>query len=60
MRGMGIGGANTVTLKQQRSVWDGDWEVVKKSGSDESIQDVIYLCIEAILGISLYRYPYLK
>jgi 3'-phosphoadenosine 5'-phosphosulfate sulfotransferase (PAPS reductase)/FAD synthetase len=31
------GGANTVTLKQQSSLWEGDWEVVKRSGRDESI-----------------------
>jgi hypothetical protein len=31
-------GANTVTLKQQRSIWDGDRELVKKTGRDESIR----------------------
>jgi hypothetical protein len=30
-------GANTVTLKQQRSIWEDDQEVVKRSGRDESI-----------------------
>jgi hypothetical protein len=49
MGGMGIGrkpktskylmshcrGANTATLKQQRSIWEGDLEVVKSSGRDE-------------------------
>jgi hypothetical protein len=33
---------------------------VKRSGRDESIQVVIHLCMEAMLGISLYSYPYLK
>jgi hypothetical protein len=27
---------------------------VKRSGGDESIQVVIYMCMEAMLGISLY------
>jgi hypothetical protein len=49
-----------VTIKQQRSIWDGDWEVVKRSGRDESVRVVIHLCMEAMLGISLYSYPYLK
>jgi hypothetical protein len=30
-------GANTVTLKLQRSLWEGDWELVKMSDRDESI-----------------------
>jgi hypothetical protein len=34
--------------------------VVKRAGSDESMQVVIHLCMEAMLGISLYSYPYLK
>jgi hypothetical protein len=33
---------------------------VKRSGRDESIQVVIYMCMEAMLGISLYSYSYLK
>jgi hypothetical protein len=40
-------------VKRQRSIWEGDREVVKRSGRDESIQVVIHLCMEAILGISL-------
>jgi hypothetical protein len=46
-------GANTVTLKQQRSIWEGDPEVVKRSGRDESIQVVIHLYMEAMLGVSV-------
>jgi hypothetical protein len=33
---------------------------VKRSGRDESIQVVIHMCMETMLGISLYSYPYLK
>jgi hypothetical protein len=51
---------NTVTLKEQRSIWEGDREVVRKPGSDESIWVVIHLCLEAMLGISLYSCPYLN
>jgi hypothetical protein len=47
-------GANTVTLKWQRSIWEGGQEVVKRSGRDESIWVVIHLCMEAMLGMSLY------
>jgi hypothetical protein len=33
---------------------------VKRSGRDESILVVIHLCMEAMLGTSLYSYLYLK
>jgi hypothetical protein len=33
---------------------------VKRSDRDESIQVVIHLCMEAMLGIPLYSYPYVK
>jgi hypothetical protein len=39
---------------------EGDREVVKRSGRDESIQVVIHLYMEAMLGISLYSYSYLN
>jgi hypothetical protein len=39
---------------------EGDQEVVTMSGRDEPIQVVIHLCIEAMLGISLYSDTYLK
>jgi hypothetical protein len=42
------------------SLWEGDQEVVKRSGRDEPIQVVIHMCTEVMLGISLYSYPYLK
>jgi hypothetical protein len=41
-------------------MWEGDWEVVKRSGRDEPIQVVIHMCMEAVLGISLCSYLYLK
>jgi hypothetical protein len=52
--------AEELTLKQQKSIWESDWEVVKRSGRDESIQVVVDMCIEAMVGISLYSYPYLN
>jgi hypothetical protein len=42
------------------SLWEGDWEVVKRSDRDEPIWVVIHLCMEAMVGISLYSYPYLN
>jgi hypothetical protein len=33
---------------------------MKRSGRDEPIQVVIHMCREAMLGISLYSYLYLK
>jgi hypothetical protein len=33
---------------------------MKRSGRDESIQVAIHMCMEAMLGISLYSYLYLK
>jgi hypothetical protein len=33
---------------------------VKRSGRNESIQVVIHMCMEAMLGIFLCSYPYLK
>jgi hypothetical protein len=37
-----------------------DQEVVKRSGRDEPMWVAIHMCMEATLGISLYRYLYLK
>jgi hypothetical protein len=33
---------------------------VKRSGRDELFRVVIHMCMEAMLGISLYMYPYVK
>jgi hypothetical protein len=49
-----------VILNWQRPLWEGDREVVKRSGRDETILVVIYMCMEAMLGIFLYSYLYLK
>jgi hypothetical protein len=43
-----------------RPLWEGDQEVVKRSGTDESIRVVTHMCMEAMLGISVYSYLYLK
>jgi hypothetical protein len=51
---------STVILNWQRPLWEGDREVVKRSGRDEPIWVVIHMCMEAMLGISPYSYPYLK
>jgi hypothetical protein len=51
---------NKVILNWQRPLWEGDQEVVKRSSRDESIQVVTHLCMEAMLGIVLYSYPYLN
>jgi hypothetical protein len=53
-------GTNTVILNWQRSLWEGDQKVVKRSGRDEPIRVVIHMCMEAMLGISLYSCVYLK
>jgi hypothetical protein len=51
---------NTVILNWQRPLWEGDQEPVKRSGRDEPMWVVIHMCMEAMLGISLYSYLYLK
>jgi hypothetical protein len=53
-------GVNIVTLQQQRSLWEGDLEVVKRSDRDESVRVAIHMCMEAMIGISWYSYIYLK
>jgi hypothetical protein len=49
-----------VILNWQRSLWEGDQEVVKRSGRNEPMWVEIHMCMEAMLGIPLYSYPYLK
>jgi hypothetical protein len=39
---------------------ESDPEVVKRSGRDEAIWVVIHMCMEAMVGTSLYSYLYLK
>jgi hypothetical protein len=53
-------GVNIVILNWQRPLWEGDQEVVKRSGRDEPMWVATHKCMEAMLGISLYRYLYLK
>jgi hypothetical protein len=43
-----------------RPLWEGDWGVVKKSGRDEPIWVVTYICLETTQGISLHSYLHLK
>jgi hypothetical protein len=51
---------NKVILTWQRPLWEGDQEVARRSGRDEPMWVVIHKCMEAMLGISLYSYLYLK
>jgi hypothetical protein len=51
---------NKVILNWQRPLWEGDQEVVKKSGRNEPMWVAIYKCMEAMLGILLYRYLHPK
>jgi hypothetical protein len=51
---------NIVILNWQRPLWEGDQEILKRSGRDEPIWFAIHMCMEATLGISLYSYLYLK
>jgi hypothetical protein len=51
---------NIVILNWQRPLWEGDQEGVKRSGRDEPMWAVVHKCMEAMLGISLYSYLYLK
>jgi hypothetical protein len=51
---------NAETLKRQKVIWEGDQELVKRSGRDESIWIVTHLCMESMLGISLCSYSYLN
>jgi hypothetical protein len=52
--------ANIIILNWQRSLWEGDQEVEKRSSRDEPIQVVKHMCMEAMLGISLHSYLYIK
>jgi hypothetical protein len=47
---------NKVILNWQRPLWEGDSEVVKRSGRDEPMWVAIHKYMEAMLGISLYSY----
>jgi hypothetical protein len=49
---------NIVILNWQRPLWEGDQEIVKRSGRDELIWVAMHTCMEAMLGISLHSYLY--
>jgi hypothetical protein len=51
---------NIVILNWQRPLWEGDQEVVKRSGRDEPMWVVLHMCMESMIGISLYNYLHLK
>jgi hypothetical protein len=51
---------NIVILNWQKPLCEGDQEVVKKFGRYETMWVAIHMCMEAMLGISLYSYLYLK
>jgi hypothetical protein len=51
---------NIVILNWQRPLWDWEQEVVKRSGRDEPMWVAEHMYMEGTLGISLYRYLYLK
>jgi hypothetical protein len=51
---------NKVILNWQRPLWKGDQEVEKRFGRDEPMWVVIHKCMEAVIGICLYSYLYLK
>jgi hypothetical protein len=41
---------NKVILSGQRTLWEGDQEVVKRSGREEPMGISIHKCMEAMLG----------
>jgi hypothetical protein len=51
---------NIVISNWPRPLWEGDWEVVKRSDRNEPIWIVIHICMITTLGISLDSYVYLK
>jgi hypothetical protein len=51
---------NKVILNWQRPLWEGDQEIAKSSDRDEPMWVAIHKCMEAMLGICLYSYLYLK
>jgi hypothetical protein len=51
---------NKVILNWQKPLWEGDQEVAKRSGRNEPMWVAMHKCMEAMLGISLYIYLYLK
>jgi hypothetical protein len=52
--------ANIVILNWQRPLWEGDKEVMKKTGRGEPIWVIIHICMETTQEIFLYSYFHLK
>jgi hypothetical protein len=50
---------NIVILNWLRPLWEGDYGEVKRTGRDEPVGVVIYICLET-QEISLCSYLYLK
>jgi hypothetical protein len=48
---------NKVILNWQRPVWEGDQEIVKRSGRDEPIWVAKHIHLETTQRVSLYSYP---
>jgi hypothetical protein len=46
-------GVNKVILNWLRPLWEGDQEIVKRCGRDESMWVSIHKCMEAMLGICI-------
>jgi hypothetical protein len=46
---------NKVILNWQRPLWEGDREVVKRSGRDESVWVTIHMCMEEIFARKLAK-----
>jgi hypothetical protein len=51
---------NIVILNWSRPLWEGDQEGMRRSGKDEPMWVAVHKCMEAMLGMSLYSYLYLK
>jgi hypothetical protein len=49
---------NIVILNWQRPLWEEDLEVVKRSNEEEPMWVAIHMCMEEMLGISLYSCLY--
>jgi hypothetical protein len=53
-------GVNKVMLNWQRPLWECDWEVVKRSGTDKPIWVVIHMCMKQCYESLRIAYLYLN
>jgi hypothetical protein len=53
-------GTNIIILNWHRQLKGGDQDVVKRSGRVEPMWDVIHMCMEAMLGMSLLQLSLLQ